>query len=85
MSAGVISGFNRTFQPVGSDQQLEGLIQIDTAVNPGNSGGPLLNRNGQVIGVVTGIINPTDESFFVGIGFAVPINVAVSGMGSPPY
>ena len=85
MSSGVISGFNRTFQPIGSDQQLEGLIQIDAAVNPGNSGGPLLNRNGQVIGVVTGIINPTDESFFVGIGFAVPINVAVSGMGSPPY
>jgi len=85
MSSGVISGFNRTFQPVGSEQQLEGLIQIDAAVNPGNSGGPLLNRNGQVIGVVTGIINPTEESFFVGIGFAVPINVAVSGMGSPPY
>jgi S1-C subfamily serine protease len=85
MSSGVISGFNRTFQPVGSEQQLEGLIQIDAAVNPGNSGGPLLNRNGQVIGVVTGIINPTDESFFVGIGFAVPINVAVGGMGSPPY
>lgn len=85
MSAGVISGFNRTFKPVGSTQQIEGLIQIDAAVNPGNSGGPLLNRNGQVIGVVTGIINPTDDSFFVGIGFAVPINVAVSGMGSPPY
>ena len=85
MSAGVISGFNRTFQPVGSDQKLEGLIQIDAAVNPGNSGGPLLNRYGQVIGVVTGIVNPTDDSFFVGIGFAVPINVAVGGMGSPPY
>lgn len=85
MSSGVISGFDRTFKPIGSDQQLEGLIQIDAAVNPGNSGGPLLNRNGQVIGVVTGIINPTNESFFVGIGFAVPINVAVGGMGSPPY
>ena len=85
MSAGVISGFNRTFQPEGSDQKLEGLIQIDAAVNPGNSGGPLLNRNGQVVGIVTGIINPTEQSFFVGIGFAVPINVAVSGMGSPPY
>ena len=85
MSAGVISGFNRTFQPPDSDQKLEGLIQIDAAVNPGNSGGPLLNRNGQVIGIVTGIVNPTEESFFVGIGFAVPINVAVSGMGSPPY
>lgn len=85
MSAGVISGFNRTFQPEGSDQKLEGLIQIDAAVNPGNSGGPLLNRSGQVVGIVTGIVNPTEQSFFVGIGFAVPINVAVSGMGSPPY
>jgi S1-C subfamily serine protease len=85
MSAGVISGFNRTFQPEGSDRRLEGLIQIDAAVNPGNSGGPLLNRSGQVVGIVTGIVNPTEQSFFVGIGFAVPINVAVSGMGSPPY
>ena len=85
MSAGVISGFNRTFKPEGSNRQLEGLIQIDAAVNPGNSGGPLLNRSGQVVGIVTGIVNPTEESFFVGIGFAVPINVAVGGMGSPPY
>lgn len=85
MSAGVISGFNRTFQPEGSDVQLQGLIQVDAAVNPGNSGGPLLNRSGQVVGIVTGIVNPTEQSFFVGIGFAVPINVAVSGMGSPPY
>jgi S1-C subfamily serine protease len=85
MSAGVISGFNRSFKPEGSARKLEGLIQIDAAVNPGNSGGPLLNRGGQVVGIVTGIINPTEDSFFVGIGFAVPINVAVGGMGSPPY
>jgi S1-C subfamily serine protease len=85
MSSGVISGFDRTFQPDGSNRTLEGLIQIDAAVNPGNSGGPLLNRGGQVIGIVTGIINPTEQNFFVGIGFAVPINVAVGGMGSPPY
>ena len=85
MSAGVISGFDRSFQPPKSDQKLEGLIQIDAAVNPGNSGGPLLNRRGHVIGIVTGIVNPTKQDFFVGIGFAVPIDVAVSGIGSPPY
>jgi S1-C subfamily serine protease len=85
MSAGVISGFNRTFQPPGTGQPIEGLIQVDAAVNPGNSGGPLLNRYGHVVGIVTGIINPTDESFFVGIGFAVPINTAAGGGGSPPY
>ena len=85
MSSGVISGFNRTFRLTNSDVELDGLIQIDAAVNPGNSGGPLLNRSGHVVGIVTGIINPTDESFFVGIGFAVPITVAAGGMGSPPY
>ena len=85
MSAGVISGFNRTFQPPGTNQVIEGLIQVDAAINPGNSGGPLLNRYGHVVGIVTGIINPTDDSFFVGIGFAVPINVAAGGGGSPPY
>lgn len=85
MSAGVISGFNRTFQPPGASQAIEGLIQVDAAVNPGNSGGPLLNRRGHVVGIVTGIINPTKDSFFIGIGFAVPINVAAGGGGSPPY
>ena len=85
MSAGVISGFNRTFEPTGSSQKLQGLIQIDAAVNPGNSGGPLLNRYGQVIGIVTGIVNPTDQNFFVGIGFAVPITIAGRAAGSPPY
>jgi serine protease DegQ len=85
MSAGVISGFDRTFQPPGTNQVIKGLIQVDAAINPGNSGGPLLNRYGYVVGIVTGIINPTDESFFVGIGFAVPINVAAGGGGSPPY
>jgi S1-C subfamily serine protease len=85
MSAGVISGFNRTFQPPGAAQPIEGLIQVDAAVNPGNSGGPLLNRYGHLVGIVTGIVNPTDESFFVGIGFAVPIDQAAGGAGLPPY
>jgi S1-C subfamily serine protease len=85
MSAGVISGFERSFQPPDSDQRLEGLIQVDAAVNPGNSGGPLLNRSGQVIGIVVGIVNPTEQEVFIGIGFAVPIQVAVGAVGSLPY
>jgi S1-C subfamily serine protease len=85
MSAGVISGFNRSFKPVESEYRLEGMIQIDAAVNPGNSGGPLLNRYGEVIGIVTGLVNPTEQNFFVGVGFAVPINVAAPAAGSPPY
>jgi len=84
MSAGVISGFDRTFQPPNSDQKLQGLIQIDTAVNPGNSGGPLINRYGQVIGIVEGIVNPTGQDVFIGIGFAVPIDVAGGAAGLPP-
>jgi S1-C subfamily serine protease len=85
MSAGVISGFGRSFQPADSDVRLHELIQIDAAVNPGNSGGPLLNRAGQVVGIVVGIVNPTDDEFFVGIGFAVPIQTAAGAAGSPPY
>ncbi len=84
MSAGVISGFNRTFQPSDSNIKLTGLIQIDAAVNPGNSGGPLLNRSGEVIGIVEGIINPSGQNVFAGIGFAVPITSAGGAMGSPP-
>ena len=85
MSAGVISGFDRTFRPKTSKIELKGLIQIDAAVNPGNSGGPLLNRYGQVVGIVTGLVNPTSENFFVGIAFAVPITTAAGGVGLPPY
>lgn len=85
MSTGVISGFDRSFKSPENDQRLEGLIQIDTAVNPGNSGGPLLNRQGHVVGIVVGILNPTEEDFFIGIGFAVPINIAGGAAGSPPY
>lgn len=85
MSAGVISGFDRSFQLPNGNQKLEGLIQIDAAVNPGNSGGPLLNRYGQVVGIVTGLVNPTKQDVFIGIGFAVPITVAGGAAGLPPY
>jgi S1-C subfamily serine protease len=85
MSAGVVSGFKRSFQPPDSEQRLQDLIQFDAAVNPGNSGGPLLNRAGQVVGIVVGIVNPTEQEVFIGIGFAVPIQVAASGAGAPPH
>ncbi len=85
MSAGVISGFDRSFTPPNSDRKLRDLIQIDAAVNPGNSGGPLLNRQGHVVGIVAALVNPTEQDVFIGIGFAVPINVAVGAVGSPPY
>jgi S1-C subfamily serine protease len=86
MTAGVISGFNRSVPVREGEQRLVGLIQFDTAVNPGNSGGPLLNRQGHVVGIVTGLANPSDQNFFVGIGFAVPIGTAVSaGGGGPEY
>ncbi len=86
LSAGVISGFDRVYHPPSLPNVIRGLIQVDAAVNPGNSGGPLLNSSGHVIGVVTGIVNPTKDSFFIGIGFAVPINVAAGGAGgAPPY
>lgn len=85
MSAGVISGFDRSL-PIDEDgRRFEGLIQFDAAVNPGNSGGPLLNRQGQVIGIVTALADPTERGFFTGIGFAVPIVTAVSAAGLPTY
>jgi S1-C subfamily serine protease len=85
ISVGVISAVNRTFTLQESDVTLHGLIQIDAAVNPGNSGGPLLNRDGHVIGIVTALINPTDDDVFIGIGLAVPIDVAGGAAGLPPY
>ena len=85
MSVGVISGVDRTFILEDSNTVLRGLIQIDAAVNPGNSGGPLLNREGHVIGIVTALLNPTGDDVFVGIGLAVPINVAGGAAGLPPY
>ena len=83
LSAGVVSALDRTVQ-VGDGKSLQHLIQIDAAVNPGNSGGPLLNRAGQVVGIVTGLANPSQQGFFVGIGCAGPIATAGGAPGSPP-
>jgi S1-C subfamily serine protease len=85
MSAGVISGLDRTFRLEDTDTVLRGLIQIDAAVNPGISGGPLLDREGHVIGILAALLNPTGDEVFVGVGLAVPINVAGGAAGLPPY
>jgi len=85
VSAGVISGVDRSFKMPDSNVVLRGLIQIDAAVNPGNSGGPLVNRDGHVIGIVAALVNPTEDDVFIGIGLAVPIDVAGGAAGLPPY
>ena len=79
LSTGVISGLDRSF-PLANGRTLNGMIQFDAAVNPGNSGGPLLDRNGHVIGIVTGLANPAGDDHFAGIGFAVPIRTAGGGL-----
>jgi S1-C subfamily serine protease len=81
LTAGVVSATDRSI-PTGRGE-LSGLIQFDAAVNPGNSGGPLLNRAGQVVGIVTALANPANQDFFVGIGFAVPIATAGGAAGGP--
>ena len=85
MSEGVISGLGRSFLLEDSGVVLRGLIQIDAAVNPGNSGGPLLDREGHVIGIVTALLNPTGDDVSIGIGLAVPITVAGGAAGLPAY
>lgn len=82
ISAGVVSGLDRSLSR-DSGAPLRGLIQFDAAVNPGNSGGPLLNRNGQVVGIVTALANPAKDGYFMGIGFAVPIGTAGGAAGAP--
>jgi serine protease DegQ len=85
VTAGVVSGLKRTFvDPKNQKTQLTNLIQFDAAVNPGNSGGPLVNRDGEVVGIVTAIANPSGADVFAGIGFAVPIENAARAVGENP-
>src|SRR5512132_276808 len=85
VTAGVVSGLRREFRSPEGKRVLTNLLQFDAAVNPGNSGGPLVTLDGEVVGIVTGILNPTDQRFFVGIGFAVPIENAAAAVGVPPF
>jgi len=82
-SAGVVSGLRRAFEQ-GDSPKLTNLIQFDAAANPGNSGGPLIDANGDVVGIVTAILNPSGLRTFAGIGFAVPIESAAGAVGESP-
>ena len=85
VSSGVVSGMNRHFKSPDGQHVLTGLIQFDAAANPGNSGGPLVNMSGEVVGIVTAILNPTSARTFIGIGFATTIESAGSAVGLPPF
>jgi S1-C subfamily serine protease len=85
VSAGVISGLNREFRSPKGDRVLTQLIQFDAAANPGSSGGPLVTMQGDVVGIVTAILNPTEAGTFIGIGFAVTIAVAGRAVGIHPF
>ncbi|MDP3522594.1 MAG: trypsin-like peptidase domain-containing protein [Hydrogenophaga sp.] len=85
VSSGVVSGLGRSFRSPEGKQTMTNLIQFDAAANPGNSGGPLVTMDGEVVGIVTAILNPTSARTFVGIGFAVPIENAASAAGLPPF
>jgi S1-C subfamily serine protease len=84
-SAGVVSGLKREYRSAAGKRILTNLIQFDAAVNPGNSGGPLVTADGEVVGIVTGLLNPTEQRVFVGIGFAVPIENAAGAVGLNPF
>ncbi|WP_246074759.1 S1C family serine protease [Nonomuraea terrae] len=75
VSTGVVSGLNRSAE----NGDLSGLIQFDASVNPGSSGGPLLDARGLVIGIVVSIADPGGDEAFAGIAFAVPIGAALGG------
>jgi S1-C subfamily serine protease len=77
VSSGIVSGLDRTADT--DTGKRSGLIQFDAAVNPGSSGGPLLDNRGMVIGIVVAIADPDGVDAFAGIGFAVPIGSALGG------
>jgi S1-C subfamily serine protease len=86
VSGGIVSGLKREFKSPEGGTALTNLIQFDAAANPGNSGGPLVTVEGEVVGIVTAILNPNDDQrTFVGIGFAVPIENAAGAVGLSPF
>ena len=82
VTSGIVSALGRKQLGINT---FENFIQTDAAINPGNSGGPLVNMSGEVVGIVTAILNPTSARTFIGIGFATTIESAGSAVGLPPF
>jgi len=85
ISSGVVSGLGREYISPQGKRILTNLIQFDAAANPGNSGGPLVTEDGEVVGIVTAILNPSEQRVFIGIGFAVTMESAAAAIGLPPF
>ena len=85
VTAGVVSGVKREYRAPGEGRGLTNLIQFDAAANPGSSGGPLVNAEGEVVGIVTAILDPAGRGAFSGIAFAVPIETAAAAAGQAPF
>ena len=84
-TSGVVSGLRRVHRSRDGTRDMVNLIQFDAAANPGNSGGPLVTMDGEVVGIVTAILNPTEQHVFIGVGFAVPIENAAAAVGISPF
>ena len=76
ITTGIVSAINRTIDSLQQGHNIPGAIQTDAAINHGNSGGPLIDSQGRVIGITSQMLAPTADSGSIGIGFAVPINLA---------
>src|SRR5262249_43077930 len=76
LTVGVISAKGRELNGMGRGASYVDLIQTDASINPGNSGGPLVNIDGEVIGVNVAIAAPFGGQGNIGIGFAIPVNAA---------
>jgi S1-C subfamily serine protease len=84
-SSGIVSGLKRVYRAPDGGELLSNLIQFDAAANPGNSGGPLITMDGEVVGIVAAILSPHEQGTFIGLGFAVPIEAAASAAGESPF
>jgi S1-C subfamily serine protease len=80
LTQGIVSALDRIYSGVATTRPIRDMIQTDAPINPGNSGGPLINCQGEVVGINTLLENPTGQSVNVGVAFAVAINTAEASL-----